>query len=66
MLHGPVNGILALTTHEKVMFFDMDRRVFLDERSIGKCDVKAYDPGRENLQGKTGRRVRDSVNSGLF
>jgi hypothetical protein len=42
----PVPGtrILALTTHEKVMFFDMDKREFLDDRSIVKKDVKAYDP----------------------
>jgi hypothetical protein len=56
----PVPGtrLLALTTHEKVMFFDMDKRVFLDERSILKRDVKAYDPGKDGKDLVTTARIK--------
>lgn len=56
----PVPGtrILALTTHEKVMFFDMDKRVFLDDRSIIKKDVKAYDPRKDGKNLVTTARTK--------
>jgi hypothetical protein len=56
----PVPGtrILALTTHEKVMFFDMDKRVFLDDRSIIKRDVKAYDPRKDGKDLVTTARTK--------
>ena len=56
----PVPGtrLLALTTHEKVMFFDMDKRVFLEDRSIVKRDVKAYDPGKDGKDLVTTARTK--------
>jgi hypothetical protein len=56
----PVPGtrLLALTTHEKVMFFDMDKRVFLEDRSIVKRDVKAYDPSKDGKDLVTTARTK--------
>lgn len=40
----PGSSLLALTTHEKVLFFDMSKAKWREDIFIARADVKAFDP----------------------
>ena len=50
VIHGhdlrpvPGSSLLALTTHEKVLFFDLKKERWREELFIERADVKAFDP----------------------
>ena len=40
----PCTNLLAMTTHEKVLFFDMKTESWREDMFIERQDVKAFDP----------------------
>jgi hypothetical protein len=56
VIHGhdlrpvPGSSLLAITTHEKVLFFDMGEERWREDMFIERADVKAFDPAPD---GKT-------------